>query len=244
LNSTATDIINLSKVSKQYPGTTHASLSNIDFLAIEGEFIVVIGPSGCGKSTLAKLIVGLEQPTGGEVKRPDNVAMVFQTGALFPWLTVADNIAINLENTGLSPSQIKRRVRMQLERVGLAEFAARFPRELSGGQRQRVGLARAQANEPDVLVLDEPFAALDIRTTDQLHKDLLKIWAETKQTIVMISHSIEEAVTLADRVVLMNNGRIARTYHLADLPRPRRESLDTFIEQVHAIRRDLIGLGD
>jgi NitT/TauT family transport system ATP-binding protein len=239
-----TNIIQLTGVQKSYPRASHASLTDINFLAVAGEFIVLIGPSGCGKSTLVKLITGLEEPTAGEIKHPESAAMVFQSGALFPWLTVAQNIEIVLREIDLSPNQIKRRIRLQLELVGLQEMAGKYPRELSGGQRQRVGIARALAVDPQVLVLDEPFAALDIRTTDQLHQDLLRIWAETKKTIVMVSHSIEEAVTLADRVVLMNGGRIARTYHLTDMPRPRREQAHSFIEQVQAVRRDFLALGD
>ncbi len=170
--------------------------------------------------------------------------MVFQSGALFPWLTVAENVEIVLRVRKLSPAQIRRRVHKELELVGLTEFAKKCPRELSGGQRQRVGLARALAVEPDVLVLDEPFAALDIKTTEMLHQDLLDIWQQTHQTIVMVSHSIEEAVTLADRIVLMNAGRVARTYDLTDMPRPRREQAETYIHQVQTIRRDFLALGE
>jgi sulfonate transport system ATP-binding protein len=235
-------VIELKGVQKTYPGVNHPTLPGIDFLAVAGEFIVLIGPSGCGKSTLIKIITGLEEASGGSVERPETTAMVFQSGALFPWLTVAQNVEIVLEARHLATSQIKRRVRRQLEMVGLTDFAAKYPRELSGGQRQRVGLARALAVDPEVLVLDEPFAALDIKTTEMLHQDLLTIWQETNQTIVMVSHSIEEAVTLADRVVLMDAGRIVRTYHLADMSRPRREQAHNFIEQVQAIRRDFLAL--
>lgn len=242
--NTNTNVIQMNNVDKTYPNTSHPALHGINFLAVRGEFVVLVGPSGCGKSTLVKLITGLEQESQGDIKRPEKVAMVFQSGALFPWLSVAQNIEIVLRDSPLSEAQIRRRVRTNMELVGLTEFAAKYPRELSGGQRQRVGIARALAVEPEVLVLDEPFAALDIRTTDLLHNDLLKIWGETKKTIVMVSHSIEEAVTLGDRVVLMNCGRIARTYHLADMARPRREQAHNFIEQVQVIRRDFLGLGD
>jgi NitT/TauT family transport system ATP-binding protein len=237
-------VIELQGVHKTYPGVSQPALRGVDFLAVAGEFIVIIGPSGCGKSTLITLVTGLEQASQGTVERPDNVSMVFQSGALFPWMTVAENVGIVLKVQGLPSGQIKRKIRTHLEMVGLTAFATKYPRELSGGQRQRVGIARALAVEPEVLVLDEPFAALDIKTTEMLHQDLLKIWQKTKKTIVMVSHSIEEAVTLADRVVLMNAGRIVRTYHLADMPRPRREQAESFIHQVQAIRRDFLGLGD
>lgn len=237
-------IIDLEGATKTYPRVGHPALQPINFLAVQGEFIVLIGPSGCGKSTLIKLIVGLEQATAGRVDRPNNVSMVFQSGALFPWLTVAGNVELVLARQDISPAQVRRRVRLQLELVGLSEYAHKYPRELSGGQRQRVGLARALAVEPEVLVLDEPFAALDIKTTDMLHEDLLRIWADTKKTVVMVSHSIEEAVTLADRVVLMNAGRIVRTYHIADMARPRREQAENFINQVQAIRKDFLAMGE
>jgi len=237
-------VIELKEVGKTYPKVERPSLQSIDFLAVRGEFIVLIGPSGCGKSTLIKIVAGLEQVSKGTVERPEHVAMVFQSGALFPWLTVWENLEIVLKAQGLPPGQIKRRIRTNLDMVELSSFAGKYPRELSGGQRQRVGIARALAVEPEVLVLDEPFAALDIKTTEMLHGDLLKIWEQTQKTVVMVSHSIEEAVTLADRVVLMNAGRIVRTYHLADMPRPRREQAESFIHQVQAIRRDFLGLGD
>jgi NitT/TauT family transport system ATP-binding protein len=237
-------IIELKEVGKTYPKVERPSLQGINFLALQGEFIILIGPSGCGKSTLIKIVAGLEKASVGEVERPEHVAMVFQSGALFPWLTVAGNLEIVLKAQGLQPGQIKRRIRANLDLVELTSFAAKYPRELSGGQRQRVGIARALAVEPEVLVLDEPFAALDIKTTEMLHQDLLKIWQATHKTIVMVSHSIEEAVTLADRIVLMNAGRIVRTYHLADMPRPRREQAESFIHQVQAIRRDFLGLGE
>ncbi|HEX7259363.1 MAG TPA: ATP-binding cassette domain-containing protein [Candidatus Saccharimonadia bacterium] len=237
-------IIELEAVQKIHPGKSRPSLHPLSFFALESEFIVIIGPSGCGKTTLCRLISGLEEPTAGTLTRPDEVAMVFQSGALFPWLTVAQNLAMVLEVRGIAPGQVKRKVRMHLEMVGLHSSARAYPRELSAGQRQRVGLARAMAIDSPVMVLDEPFAALDIKTTALLHDDLLRLGQETKKTIIMVSHSIEEAVTLADRILLMNAGRIVRTYHLADLAYPRREAAENFIHQVHAIRRDFLALGE
>jgi NitT/TauT family transport system ATP-binding protein len=237
-------IIELKDVQKTYPGVAHPALQGVNLLAVDGEFIVLIGPSGCGKSTLIKIVTGLEDATAGTVQRPDNVAMVFQSGALFPWFTVAENVGLVLKVRGMAPGQVRRKVHSYLEMVGLDGLADKYPRELSGGQRQRVGIARALAVDPAVLVLDEPFAALDIKTTEMLHQDVLRIWQETKKTIVMVSHSIEEAVTLGDRVVLMNAGHIVRTYHLADMARPRREQAESFIHQVQAIRRDFLAIGE
>ncbi len=237
-------IIELESVEKYYPESGRTALYPLSFLVLESEFVVIIGPSGCGKSTLCRLISGLEAPSAGRLIRPEEVAMVFQSGALFPWLTVAENVALPLEARREIAAKVRRKVRLHLEMVELQAYAKAFPRELSAGQRQRVGLARALVVDSEVLVLDEPFAALDIKTTAMLHDDILRMGQETKKTIVMVSHSIEEAVTLADRIILMNAGRIARTYHLADLPHPRRENAENFIHQVHAIRRDFLGLGE
>jgi NitT/TauT family transport system ATP-binding protein len=237
-------VIELKAAQKTYPGVEHPSLHQVDLVVVKGEFVVLIGPSGCGKSTLIKLVTGLEEASSGTVERPETAAMVFQSGALFPWMTVAGNVEIVLQAKGLGLGPIKRKVRTYLEMVDLQSLADKYPRELSGGQRQRVGIARALAVDPEVLVLDEPFAALDIKTTEMLHQDILSIWEQTKQTIMMVSHSIEEAVTLADRIILMNAGRVVRSYNLADMPRPRREQAESFIHQVQAIRRDFLALGE
>lgn len=237
-------VIQLQDVQKTYPGVDHPALTNVNFVGFEGEFIVLVGPSGCGKSTLVKLIAGLEKETAGVVMRPAKVSMVFQSGALFPWLTVAGNVDIVLEAEGSGLAQRRRKTRLHLEATGLTEFAGKRPRELSGGQRQRVGIARALAVDPQVLVLDEPFAALDIATTENLHHDLIKIWSATKKTIVMVSHSVEEAVTLADRVVLMSAGHIVKQYDLSGLKRPRREQGESFIRHVQQIRKDLLALSE
>lgn len=237
-------VIQLQDVAKTYDGIHHPALNHINFIGFEGEFVVLVGPSGCGKSTLVKLIAGLEKESEGIVMRPDKVSMVFQSGALFPWLTVSENVEIVLEAKGVSMAQRRRKTRLYLEMTGLSEFAAKRPRELSGGQRQRVGIARALAVDPEVLVLDEPFAALDIATTEHLHSDLLKIWKETKKTVLMVSHSVEEAVTLADRVVLMSAGHITKQYDLSELKRPRREQADRFIRDVQEIRKDLLAASE
>ncbi|MFI5240132.1 MAG: ABC transporter ATP-binding protein [Candidatus Saccharimonadia bacterium] len=233
-------IISLAKVSKRYSESVENALSQISLDVASGEFLVLVGPSGCGKSSLIKIIAGLEHASSGEISVPPKVSMVFQAGALFPWLSVADNLGIVLAAQKLPHNQIIQKINQYLELVNLREFSDKYPRELSGGQRQRVGIARALAIEPEVLILDEPFSALDIKTTEDLHNDLLRIWELTHQTIVMVSHSIEEAVTLADRIVLMDSGKIIQTFDLSQLKRPRREQATQFISDVQTVRRKLL----
>ncbi len=174
----------------------------------QGEFFCLVGPSGCGKSTLLKIIAGLESPSSGQVIKPDTVSVVFQSGALLPWLNVVENVAFGLKMQGISDHKIAEAVNKFLKMVKLEDFHRKYPRELSGGQKQRVGIARALAVDPQLLLLDEPFSALDPITTDELHQDLLNIWSETGKTVLMVSHSLEEAVVLADRVGVMKDGKL------------------------------------
>jgi NitT/TauT family transport system ATP-binding protein len=169
--------------------------------------------------------------------KPDNVAMVFQSGALLPWLTALDNVGLGLAAKGLAPIHVRAESEKYIAMMGLREFAAKYPRELSGGQRQRVGIARAFAVDPDVLLLDEPFSALDPKITEELHRDVLKIWQSTGKTIVMVSHAIEEAVTLADRIFLVKNHTIEKTFSIT-LPRPRRDNETGFAHEVQQVRRE------
>jgi NitT/TauT family transport system ATP-binding protein len=204
-------IIELQNVSKTYPQQkeiTEIALKDFSLSVIKGEFVCLIGPSGCGKSTVLKIIAGLETATSGVVKKPDNISMVFQSGALLPWLTVSENAAFGLHATGMSENEAVKKSREYLDILGLIPYADKYPRDLSGGQRQRVGIARALAVKPEVLLMDEPFSALDPKTTHELHLDLLKIWLDTKITIIMVSHLIEEAVTLAQHVILMKEGML------------------------------------
>ncbi len=228
-------IINFTNISKTYPGNPLPSLDHLTFEVREGEFFCIVGPSGCGKSTVLKVVAGLEVTTSGEVKKPTEVAMVFQSGALLPWLTVYDNVALGLKAKNSGNKKISEECHKYIEMTGLLEFGQKYPRDLSGGQRQRVGLARALAVNPKVLLLDEPFSALDTVTTEELHKDLHKIWKATKKTIVMVSHSIEEAVSLADKIMLMKAGKIEKIFEIK-LPYPRREQAHSFIEEVHKVR--------
>lgn len=230
-------IISFKKVGLTYPGNPLPSLTDVSFDVGQGEFFCIVGPSGCGKSTILKIVANLETASNGEVIKPNRVAMVFQSGALLPWLSVYENIAMGLKAGSAGEKKVQEECAKYIEMTGLQEFINKYPRDLSGGQRQRVGLARALAVNPDVLLLDEPFSALDTATTEELHKDLMKIWHTTKKTIVMISHSIEEAVSLADRIMLMKAGRIEQIFAIT-LPYPRRELAAEFMHDVQKIRQE------
>lgn len=223
-------------VQKYYDLPGHPALKDVSFAVAQGEFVCFIGPSGSGKSTILKIIAGLEHESAGLVQRPDNIGMVFQSGALFPWLTVFDNVALGLRVTH-TPQHVLRETCMKyITMMGLTDFVAKYPHELSGGQRQRVGIARALAIDPAVLLLDEPFSALDIQTSEELHKDIINTWRQTKKTIVMVSHSIEEALTLADRIILMRDASITQIFEVT-LKRPRREQGVAFHHEVTRIRK-------
>jgi len=230
------NVIEFDKVVKLYPGESKPALKNVSFAVAEGEFVCLIGPSGCGKTTVLKIIAGIETESEGKVQKPGGVAMAFQSGALFPWLTVYENVALGLQQKGASESEISRIVESELRAMNMHAFQYKYPSDLSGGQRQRVGIARALAVNPDVLLLDEPFSALDPKITSELHDDIIAIWRQTKKTIVMVSHLIEEAVSLADRVILMHEGSIDTVFPV-DLPYPRRES-ENFHKDVMKIRRE------
>jgi NitT/TauT family transport system ATP-binding protein len=204
------------------------ALAGISFGVEAGEIVCLLGPSGCGKTTLLDAIAGFLRPTSGEVAvggarvtapGPDR-GMVFQEYALFPWMTVAQNVAFGLEIKGAR--DVPGRVAALLERFGLAEFQHRFPKDLSGGMRQRVAIARVLALDPPILLMDEPFGALDALTRRNLQDELLRIWSELRKTIVFVTHSIEEALYLADRVVVLTYrpGTIKRDQRVS-LPRPR-----------------------
>ncbi len=213
--------------------------SKKDFTAIKdvnlnikaGEFLTVVGPSGCGKSTLLDIIAGLSKPSSGEIYIDNKIitgpaldrGIVLQGYALFPWRTVRHNIEFGLEIKGIGKNERSKISTRFIKLVGLEGFEDRYPYELSGGMRQRVAIARALAYDPEVLLMDEPFAAVDAQTRETMQDELLRIWEETKKTIVFVTHSIEEAVGLADRVAIMsaNPGCIKEIVNI-DLPRPRR----------------------
>ncbi len=211
-------MIVFNNIGKKYLANTVIAVTDLNLTVNPGEFFCLVGPSGCGKSTVLKITAGLEQPSSGTVTKPEKVAMVFQSGALLPWLTVEENAQFGLKMTKNPLSPAKK----FLEMLGLESLQNRLPRELSGGQRQRVGIARALAVSPEALLLDEPFSALDATTTEQLHQDLIKIWQETKITILMVSHSLEEAAKLADRVGVMKEGKIVE---IVEASKNREEAL-------------------
>jgi NitT/TauT family transport system ATP-binding protein/sulfonate transport system ATP-binding protein len=220
------------------------ALRHIDLVIRKGEFVCLIGASGCGKSTLLRIVAGFETPTSGEVHvydRPikgpgSDRGMVFQDYALFPWMTVRQNIGFGPKQLRQSTERIRKITDEYLGMVGLVAFADRFPHQLSGGMKQRVAIARVLANECEVLLMDEPFGALDALTREQLQRELMQIWARTGVTVIFVTHSVEEAVLLADRVVVMTAGpgRIE-----ADIPIRLARPRDVSAVDFNAVRRDI-----
>ena len=224
-----TKIIEFNNVFRIYKAAKVTAIADVNFEVFDGEFFCLVGPSGCGKSTILRLIGGIEKQSSGTIEKPNEVSMVFQSGALLPWMTVEENVSLVNKVKGLSALKIEEQTRKYLRMVDLEAFRFRYPRELSGGQKQRVGIARALAVEPKVLLLDEPFSALDPVTTDELHECLLKVWQETGKTVVMVSHSIEEAVLLSDRIAVMKQGSIQEILSV-DLKRPRNDEAKEFLK--------------
>jgi ABC-type nitrate/sulfonate/bicarbonate transport system ATPase subunit len=220
-------------------GLAVEALRGIDLAVSTGEFIAILGPSGCGKSTLLELIAGLEERTSGDilidgvpVTGPNpNAVMVFQEHSLFPWLSVEDNVAFGLKMKGVSLWDRRERAREVLRKVRLTPFAKHYPHQLSGGMKQRVAIARALVGNPEFILMDEPFAALDFQTRVLMQQFLLQIWAEFKSTILFVTHQIDEAILLADRVVVMSAGpgAVIEEVPIA-LPRPRNYTAEGFNE--------------
>jgi len=243
--------LSLREVSVTYAANSNgqlAALSGINLEVRAGEFLCIVGPSGCGKSTLLHLAAGLQRQTSGEVlfegaavegPGTDRI-LIFQELGLFPWLTVAHNVEFGMKMKGVPKPERERRVREYLRLVHLEQFKDSYTHQLSGGMRQRVALARALAIEPEVLLMDEPFAALDAQTRDLLHDELERLWEETGSTVVFVTHNVREAVRLGDRVVLLTfrPGRVKHEYSI-DLPRPRQLEDVEVAARARAILNDL-----
>ncbi len=244
--------LQVTQVTKSFPTDTGEDMKALCGVTLEveaGEFICILGPSGCGKTTLLRIIAGLEQPTGGQVLvdgepvdgPTPRLGMIFQDYSLFPWRRVLDNISFGLELAGVDTTTRAATARKYLELVGLSEFADAFPYELSGGMRQRVAVARALATEPAVVLMDEPFGALDAQTRNAMQRELLEIWHKTKKTVLFVTHSVDEAVFHADRIVVLTTrpGRIREVVEVNE-PRPR----DRTCDGCATLRRYVLGLID
>jgi NitT/TauT family transport system ATP-binding protein len=243
------DIESLSKIFTKEgdESATVTALDNINLHIEDKEFVCLVGPSGCGKTTLLRIIAGLDFPTSGSVTIDGKTVegpgpergMVFQEYSLFPWLRIADNIGFGLTMKGASKAEKQETVGKYLDLVNLETFGRAYPHELSGGMRQRVAIARALANDPEVLLMDEPFGALDAQTRNLMQRELLGIWKKTQKTIIFVTHSVDEAVFLADRIVVLSPrpGKIRETISV-DLPRVRDRTDQNFAN----LRRHVLSL--
>ena len=226
------------------------ALQDIDLTVAEREFVAILGPSGCGKSTLLNMVAGFDQPTRGSVKvAGEEIAapapsrgVVFQEPALFPWLSVMDNVVFGPKTLGQPAAGYRARAAQIIEQIGLSGFEASYPAELSGGMRQRVGIARVLILEPKVLLMDEPFGSLDAQTRTLMQELLLALWERHQQTVLFVTHDIEEAILLADRVCVMTArpGRIKKSIDV-NIPRPRAIEVTTSPE-FNALRREVLAL--
>jgi NitT/TauT family transport system ATP-binding protein len=243
---TATSLLALHGVGNAFPNGTVA-LAGLDFDVRAGEFLSLLGPSGCGKSTALRIIAGLSPPSQGSVEwlarrvtadQTSQIGFVFQEPTLMPWASVFDNVSLPLVLKGVAGDTTARRVNAALDRVGLAKFIRAFPRELSGGMRMRVSIARALVTEPQLLLMDEPFAALDEITRFKLNNDLLQVWRATGTTVVFVTHSVFESVYLSSRILVMTArpGRVAAELAI-EAPYPRDQNFRTSAEYAAYCRR-------
>lgn len=225
-------LLKLEHIEKAYPNGTIA-LQDLNLTIASGEFVSIVGASGCGKSTVLKLIAGLTDASSGNIKwfdrdRKEDLAFVFQEAALMPWTTVLENIRLPLKLAGISKHQTRNRCAEAIELVGLKGFEKNYPRQLSGGMKMRVSIARALVTHPKVLLMDEPFGALDDLTRSKLNGDVLTLWEQQQWTVVFVTHNISEAVFLSDRVIVMASrpGRVIADLKI-DAPYPRSEDFRT-----------------
>jgi len=244
-------VISVKELNKTYAtreGAPIHALSNVSLEITQGEFVTVVGPSGCGKTTLLKILAGVLKKSSGTILVNGNpinapsrqLGVVFQEPLLLPWRNILQNIMVPIEIQGRDRATFSAAAQQLLSLVGLEGFEQKYPRELSGGMQQRVGIARALIHDPDLLLMDEPFGALDAMTRDQMNLELMDIWSQKKKTVLLITHSIAEAVFLADRIVVMSPrpGRIAEII-VVDLPRPRHLEIinsDVFGAYVRRVR--------
>ena len=249
-------INNVSVVFKDNQGNDVKALDNVDFDIHKGEFISLLGPSGCGKTTLLRTIADLLEPTSGnvrvsnmtpkEIRLMQKFGIVFQNPVLFEWRTVKKNIELPLEIMGYSKKDRSDRADEMLEMVGLTKFADHYPQQLSGGMQQRVGIARALAIQPDILLMDEPFSALDEFTREKLNDDVLSIWRKTNKTVLFVTHNISESVYMSDRICVLSPhpGRLSAIVDV-DLPRPRNADMrgtPEFAALVEKVRNSFEGI--
>ncbi len=239
-------LVEIGKLRKEFAGVPPlVALDGVEFNILDGEIVCIVGPSGCGKTTLLRIIAGLEKPTSGQILLDGKVvmnpgsdrAMVFQEYALFPWRTIMKNVTFGLELKKLSVNEGIRKAEEYIKLVGLSGFENKYPYQLSGGMMQRAALARALACEPRILLMDEPFGALDAQTRNLMQKELLKIWEKTKKTIIFVTHNVEEAVYIGNRIVILTH-RPAKVEKVVDIAieRPRDRLSQEFIN----IRRDIL----
>jgi NitT/TauT family transport system ATP-binding protein len=239
-------LIRIEKLTKTFDsnGKSVSAIKELNLMIEEGEFVSLLGPSGCGKTTILRLIAGLETPTEGVIYErgrkvegpgPDR-GMVFQEFALFPWRTVVKNIEFGLEIKGMPKEERRKIAEKYIDLVNLEGFEDTHPNELSGGMKQRVGIARALANEPDVLLMDEPFGSLDAQTRNIMQRELLRIWEKTGKTVIFVTHSVDEALFLSDRVIVLTTrpASVKKEFNI-DLPRPRDRAGKDFAKIRHEI---------
>ncbi|AYC34873.1 ABC transporter ATP-binding protein [Pseudomonas cavernae] len=252
-HSEAAPRLRVENVSLRYQtpsGSTFSALEQVSFEVPDQQFAVIVGPSGCGKSSLLYLTAGLAEPSAGaiyvggaKVEGPGtDRGMVFQSYTLFPWLTVRENIEFGLKRRGIGAAERREIVEYYLNEVGLKAFADNHPKQLSGGMMQRVAIARALANDPQILLMDEPFGALDSQTRLQMQQLLLRVWEHSKKTVVFVTHDIDEAILLGDRVYVMG-ARPGRIKQILDVPIARPRTLDMVMEaQFIGMKRQILGL--
>ncbi len=249
-------VVEITDLSLVYQTADHpvTALANVNLTINKGDFVSFIGPSGCGKTTLMRVVADLEHPTAGtalvnggspeQARRDRAYGYVFQAPTLYPWRSVARNVMLPLEIMGLPKADQRERARAALELVGLTGFERKYPWQLSGGMQQRVSIARALSFDPDLLLMDEPFGALDEITRDRLNDELLSLWKKTHKTVIFVTHSISEAVYLSTKIVIMS-ARPGRIIDIIDSPLPRDRSAETrdsqaFLDVAHRVRQGLL----